>query len=89
MDEHTTSSRSRVFAYHGTVPPVFALLLLAPLLFLLASVATIALVGGGLAALALPLFVRGRRQRRADPDCITLERDQYSRIEADPRRPQP
>ena len=90
MDDQAKSNRSRVFTYHGTLPPALALLLVAPLLFLLVSFAAFALIGGGLAALVLPLFVRGRRRRRREPDCITLERDQYTQVEADaPKLPRP
>jgi hypothetical protein len=92
MDDpkNTKPNRPHLFVYHGTVPPALALLLVVPLLFFLLSFAALALVGGALAAFVLPLFLRKRRLHRTDTDCITLERDQYSRIESDaPRLPRP
>jgi len=81
------SERSRQFVYRGTLPPALALLLIFPFLFLFLSFAAVALVGGAAAALFLPLvFGRRRRTPQQDPDCITLEQDQYSRVDPDARR---
>lgn len=87
--KNTKADGPRVFHYHGTVPPALALLLVAPLLLIFLSFAAVLMAGGTVAALVLPLFLR-RRLRRAqqDPDVITLERDQFSRLEHDaPQQP--
>jgi len=77
---------SRTFYYRGTLPPALGLLLLAPTLFLFLSVAAVALAGGTLAAFVLPLFLGRRPRAAADDRSITLEPDQYSRIDADRRQ---
>jgi hypothetical protein len=71
----------RVFMYHGTLPPALALLLVAPLLFVFLSIAAAVVTGGALAAFVLPIFLRGRRLPNADRDVITLDHDQYTRVE--------
>jgi len=84
-NEHTKSAGPRTVVYHANLPPLLAVLLVAPLLFVFLSFALFVLTGGALAALALPLFMRGRhRPSAADANCIELDRDQYSHIE---RRP--
>jgi hypothetical protein len=80
------SGAPRVFLYRGTLPPVLGLLLIAPLLFVFLSVAAVALAGGTLAAVFLPLLLRRRHNPGRDAECITLDRDQYTRIDRD--RPQ-
>jgi hypothetical protein len=82
--QDTKTKKPHVFVYHGTLPPALALLLVAPVLFVFLSFAAVLLAGGTLAALGLPLLLR-RRLRRADAesDAITLERDQYSRVDPD------
>jgi hypothetical protein len=86
MDDPKETDGRRIFVYRGTLPPALALLLLAPLLFLFLSVAAVLLAGGALAAVLLPVFLRGRRLPKRDADCITLERDEYARV--DPKAPQ-
>jgi hypothetical protein len=80
----------RVFYYQGTLPPTLALLLVAPLLLIFLSFAAMLVAGGAVAALFLPLFLRGRLRRpERDNDVITLERDQYSQIDRNtPQLPQ-
>jgi hypothetical protein len=91
-DSQTGRSGPHVFTYRGVLPPALALLVAAPLLFLVLSMAAIALAGGTLAALFVPIFLRGRwlrsQRTNAPPevDCIELERNQYSRVDADRRR---
>ena len=80
----TKTGGRRVFVYRGTIPPALALLFLAPLLFLFLSFAAVALAGGALAALVLPLFLRRRRLAKPSADYITLERDEYSRVDSKP-----
>jgi hypothetical protein len=76
-----------VYYWHGTLPPALALLLIAPLLFVFLSFAAILLAGGTVAALFLPLFLRGRLRRAGrDDNVITLERDQYSRVDRDAKQ---
>jgi hypothetical protein len=80
----TKTERPRVFVYQGTLPPALALLLVAPLLFVFLSFAAMLLAGGTVAALFLPLFLRGRLRRpQHDTDVITLDRDQYSHVDRD------
>jgi len=80
----TKANGSRVFYYQGTLPPALALLLVAPLLLVFLSFAAMLVAGGTVAALFLPLFLRGRLRRpERDDDVITLEHDQYSRVDRD------
>lgn len=81
-----TTDAPCVFVYHGKVPPLLALLLVAPLLLVFLSLAAALVTGGALAAFFLPLFFRGRRGKPRVPDCIELERDQYSRVDTQPRQ---
>jgi hypothetical protein len=84
---HTESERPRQFVYRATLPPALALLLVAPLLFLFLSFAAVALAGGSLAALFLPLLFRNRKRPPVqDEECVTLSREQYSRVDPDARR---
>ena len=77
----------RVYHWQGTLPPALALLLIAPLLFVFLSFAALLLAGGTVAALVLPLVLRGRLRRpERNDDVITLERDQYSHVEHDAKR---
>jgi hypothetical protein len=85
-DEPVKPAGQRLFVYHANLPPVLALVLFAPLLLLFLSFAAVALAGGTLAALALPLFLRSRRRREPESDCIELSRDEYSRVEDDRRQ---
>ena len=87
--KHTESERPRQFAYRATLPPALLLLLAAPLLFLFLSFAAVALAGGSLAAFVLPLLFRNRQRPPVqDEECITLSREQYSRVDPDaPRLP--
>jgi hypothetical protein len=80
------SGAPRVFFYRGTLPPALGLLLIAPLLFVFLSLAAVALAGGALAAVFLPLLLRRRKDPRRDAECITLDRNQYRHV--DPDRPQ-
>jgi hypothetical protein len=84
MSQHTPRAEKRTVFYRSALPPWVALLIAAPLLLATLSVAALALAGGTAAALLLPLF-GGRRPRgqAADDGCITLERDQYTRVERD------
>lgn len=82
--KNSKDSGPRVFHYHGTLPPGLALLLVAPLLLVFLSFAAVLMAGGAVAAFVLPLFLRRRLRRpEQDPDVITLERDQFSRLERD------
>lgn len=82
--KRTTTEQPRVFYYQGTLPPALALLLVAPLLFLVLSFAAVLIAGGAVAAVCLPFLLRGRlRSKRAEDGVITLERDQYSHVEHD------
>lgn len=85
MDAKNTKAKEpRTFYYQGNLPPGLALLLVAPLLFVFLSFAAMLLAGGTVAALVLPLFLRGRLRRpERDAGAITLERDQYSRVDRD------
>jgi hypothetical protein len=81
------ASGPRVYYWHGTLPPALALLLAAPLLFVFLSFAAMLMAGGTVAALFLPLFFRARlRRRERDADVITLDRDQYSRVDRDAKQ---
>ena len=88
MDAKDTKTNGpRVFYWQGTLPPALALLLIAPLLFVFLSFAALLLAGGTVAALFLPLVLRGRLRRpERNDDVITLERDQYSHVEHDAKR---
>jgi hypothetical protein len=82
--KNTKASGPRVFYYQGTLPPALALLLVAPLLLVFLSFAAMLVAGGTVAALFLPLFLRGRLRRpERDNGVITLERDQYSQVDRD------
>ena len=81
-----TTDGPRVFVYRGTVPPLLGLLLLAPLLLVFLSLAAALVAGGTVAAVVLPWFLRGRFGKPRETDCIELERDQYSRVDSEPRR---
>jgi hypothetical protein len=81
-----TTDAPPAFVYHGKVPPLLALLLVAPLLLVFLSLAAALVIGGALAAFFLPLFFRGRLGKPRDADCIELERDQYSRVDTHPRQ---
>jgi len=85
MDPRDTKANgSRVFYYQGTLPPALALLLVAPLLLVFLSFAALLVAGGTVAALLLPLSLRGRlRRRERDDDVISLDRDQYSPVDHD------
>jgi len=85
MDSKDTKANGpRVFYYQGTLPPAVALLIVAPLLLVFLSFAAMLVAGGTVAALLLPLFLRGRLRRPArDEGVITLERDQYSQVDRD------
>ena len=85
--KNTKANGPHVFYWQGTLPPALALLLVAPLLFVFLSFAAMLLAGGTVAALFLPLLLRGRLRRQApDEDVITLERDQYTRVDRDTRQ---
>ncbi|HVO25361.1 MAG TPA: hypothetical protein VMW56_17210 [Candidatus Margulisiibacteriota bacterium] len=85
--KHTKGKGPHLYYWHGTLPPALLLLLVAPLLFVFLSFAAMLLAGGTLAALFLPLFLRGRLRRPADDnDAITLDRDQYSHVERDTKQ---
>ena len=81
-----TTDGPRVFVYRGNVPPLLGLLLLAPLLLVFLSLVAALIAGGGVAALVLPWFLRGRFAKPQDTDCVELPRDQYSRVDGEPRR---
>ena len=83
-NERTRSAGPRTVVYHANLPPLLAVLLVAPLLFIFLSFALFVLAGGTLVALTLPLFMRGRRRPSADANCIELDRDQYSRVDQRP-----
>ncbi len=76
----------RTFVYQGTLPPLLGLLLIAPLLLVFLSLAVVLVAGGTVAAVALPWFLRHRFGKPQGADCIELERDQYSRVDGEPRR---
>ncbi len=82
----TRAEDTRTFVYRGTLPAGLGLLVLAPAALLLLSVAAAAVVGGTAAALVLPMFLRRRSGRQDDPGTITLDHDQYSRVDADRRQ---
>ena len=85
--KNTKDNGPRVFYWHGTLPPALLLLLVAPLLFVFLSFAAMILAGGTVAALFLPWFFRGRLRRpEHDADVITLDRDQYSRVDRDTKQ---
>ncbi len=81
-----TTDGPRTFVYRGTVPPLLALLLIAPLLLVFLSLAAAVLAGGTVAALVLPWFLRNRFNKRRNADCIELPRDQYARVDREPPR---
>ncbi len=88
--EESESERPRpLFHYRGTLPPVVALLLVFPVLFLFLSFAALALAGGTVATLFLPLLFGRRRptsSKDKDADCVTLEPNEYSRVDPESRR---
>lgn len=82
--KNTKADGPRVHYWHGTLPPALVLLLAAPLLLVFLSFAAIVVAGGTVAALFLPLILRGRLRRpERDQHVITLERDQYSHVDRD------
>jgi hypothetical protein len=81
-----TTDGPRVFVYQGNVPPLLGLLLIAPLLLVFLSLAVALVAGGTVAAVALPWLLRRRLGTPKDADCIELPRDQYSRVDSEPRR---
>ena len=85
-DTKQTTDGPRVFVYHSNLPPLLAVLLVAPLLVVFLSMAAALLAGGTAAAFLLPLFLRGRFGKPAESDSIELRRDQYSRVDTEPRR---
>jgi hypothetical protein len=81
------ANRPHVSYWHGTLPSALVLLLVAPLVFLLLTFAATLVVGGTIAALLLPWFLRGRLSRpERDANVITLGRDQYSEVDRDAKR---
>ncbi len=74
-------------AYRGALRPGFALLLVAPITFVLLSMAATVLAAGSALMLLLPAFLRKRSRRSpSDEDCVVLRPDQYSRLSDDPPR---
>ncbi len=87
MDKGKAKGSGAGFMHRGTLPSGVGLLLMAPAVLLLASVAAMAVAGGAALALVLPLFGRRRLPRtHRDDDCIVLDRDQYSRVDDTPQR---
>jgi hypothetical protein len=87
QSKDTKANGPYVYHWQGTLPPGLALLLVAPFLFLFLSFAAMLVAGGTVAALVLPWFFRGRLSRpERDPDVITLERDQYSKVDRDAKQ---
>ncbi len=85
--EQNESERPRTLFYRGTLPPAVALFLVVPFLFLFLSFAALALAGGTVATLFLPLiFGRRRPTSSKDANCVTLEPNEYSRVDPDSRR---
>lgn len=82
----TRAENSRTFVYRGTLPAGLGLLVLAPAVLVFLSVAAAAVVGGTAAALVLPMFLRRRSGRQDDAGTITLDHDQYSRVDPDQRQ---
>jgi len=86
-NKNTKANGPHVYYWQGTLPPALALLLVAPFLFLFLSFAAMLVAGGTIAALVLPWFFRGLRARpERDLDVITLERDQYSKVDGDAKQ---
>ena len=86
-EDRIKQSASRVFVYKTNLPPFLALLLLAPVLLMAFSVVVALLLGGTIAALFLPLLLRGRRLHgSADEQSIELSPDQFTHIDDEPRR---
>lgn len=84
MSPHTPGVEKRTVFYRAALPPWVALLIAGPLLLATLSVVALVLAGGALAALLLPVFGgRGRSRGHVDDGCITLERDQYARVDRD------
>jgi len=81
-----TTDGPRVFAYHGGLPLLVALLCVAPVLVIFLSLAAVLAGGGMLAAFVLPLFFRARPRKRPEPDCVELDPDDYTRVDREPRR---
>ena len=81
-----TTDGQRTFVYQGTVPPLLGLLLIAPLLLVFLSLAAALVAGGTVAAVVLPWFFRSRFGKPPETDSIELSRDQYSRVDSEPRR---
>lgn len=77
---------SRTYAFRGPFAPLIGLLVLAPALLAVVSLAAVLVGGGALAAVLLPVLLRHRsRQRQAvppgGPDTIELDHDQYRRVD--------
>ncbi|MCK6557248.1 hypothetical protein L6Q96_22130 [Candidatus Binatia bacterium] len=88
-----THGFARTFTLRGPLAPLLGLLVLAPALLAVLSLAALLVGGGALAALLLPPLLRHRnRQRQAMPrgeaDCIELDREQYRRVDS-PGTPTP
>ncbi|MFQ5665794.1 MAG: hypothetical protein ACE5I7_05110 [Candidatus Binatia bacterium] len=80
-DTRNRAGGPRGSTYRAALPSALVLLFIAPLLFVVLSFAAVVLAGGTLAAVFLPIILRRRRRRDVDPDCITLEPNQYTRVE--------
>ena len=79
----------RTYTYHATLPRWMALLVAAPLLLIVFSLALTLLTGGLAAAFVLPLFLRRRLRDtppRSDKTTIDLDPTQYTRVESHPRQ---
>jgi len=78
---------SRTYTMRGPLAPLVGLLVLAPALLAVVSLAALLVGGGALAAMLLPVLLRRRvRQGQAVPpagrDTIELDQDQYRRVDA-------
>lgn len=84
-DTKRTTDGPRV-VYHSNLPPLLALLLIAPVLLVFLSMAAALVAGGTVAAFLLPLLFRRHFGKPSESDSIELRRDQYSRVDSEPRR---
>lgn len=81
------AERPHVRVYKAKLPPALGLVVLLPLLLVSASLAAALLVGGGITAMVLPMFMRRREAKPpADGKTIELSADDYHEID-DRRRP--
>jgi len=80
----TAHGFSRTYTVRGPLAPLIGLLVLAPALLAVVSLAALLVGGGALAALVLPALLRHRARQAVPPgdrDTIELDHDQYRHVD--------